>query len=188
MRARWRWGLRSTGRAGMTLLEVTIAISVLVLGIVGSMQTMILLERSAERTRESDRATQAARQVLEKIQAEAFPEAFRRYNGTTADDPGTGVAPGCNFAVPGLSARPDDPDGMPGEVDFPTPPGMPGVLREDIVDPLLGMPRDLNGDGIIDGTTNCATTYKILPVRIRVRWIGAAGPGEVELHTMLGNY
>jgi hypothetical protein len=50
------------------------------------------------------------------------------------------------------------------------------------------MPRDLNGDGVIDSVTNCATTYKILPVRVRVRWTGAAGPAEVELHSMLGNY
>ena len=172
----------------MTLLEITIAISVLVIGVVGSMQTMILLERGAERTRELDRATQAARQILERIQAEAFPEAFRRYNGDPTDDPGGGNAPGNKFAVPGLSARPDDPDGMPGEVIFPTPPGLPGVLRENIVDSKLGMPRDLNGDGVIDGTTNCATTYKILPVLVRVRWVGTSGPAEVELHTMLGNY
>jgi type II secretory pathway pseudopilin PulG len=172
----------------MTLLEITIAITILIVGVVGSMQTMILLERSAERAREIDRATQAARQVLERIQAEAFPEAFRRYNDDPSDDPGVGLAPGKNFAVQGLSARQDDPDGMPGEVIFPTPPGQPTVLREDIVDPKLGMPRDLNGDGVIDGTTNCATTYTILPVRVRVRWVGPSGPGEVELHTMLGNY
>jgi type II secretory pathway pseudopilin PulG len=173
----------------MTLLEITIAITILVMGVVGSMQALVLLERSQERTREVGRGTQAARQVLEKIQAEAFAEAFRRYNGATSDDPGgAGTAPGKNFAVPGLSARAGDPDGMPGEVIFPTPPGLPTVLRENIVDSKVGMPRDLNGDGIIDGVTNCATTYKILPVRVIVRWTGAAGPGEVELRTMLGNY
>lgn len=173
----------------MTLLEMTMAITVLVLGVVGSLQAMILLERSQERTREVGRATQAARRVLEAIQAEAFAEAFRRYNGSGADDPGgAGTAPGKNFAVPGLSARPGDADGLPGEVVFPTPAGQPTVLREDVVDSKLGMPRDLSGDGVVNNVTNYATSYTILPVRVRVQWIGAAGPGEVELRTMLGNY
>ena len=182
-------GIRCGGRSGITLLEVMVALTVLVIGLVASMQAMVALERAQERTREVGRATQYARQLIERIQAEAFAEAFRRYNGDPTDDPGgAGTAPGCNFAVPGLTARANDPDGLPGEVIFPTPPGLPGNLRESIVDTKCGMPRDLNGDGVIDSVTNCSTTYKILPVRVRVRWTGAAGPAEIELHSMLGNY
>jgi len=173
----------------MTLLEISIAITVLVMGMLASMQAMVFLERSQQKTREVARATQAARQVLERIQAEAFPEAFRRYNDDASDDPGTGgTAPGKHFAVLGLSPRPGDPDGMAGEIVFPTPPGQPTVLRESIANPRIGMPRDLDGDGYVDSTTNCALTYKILPVLARVQWTGAAGPAEVELRTMLGNY
>ena len=180
---------RRKGRAGVTLIEIAVSISVLLVGVLGFAQTMVAIERSQLRTRDVGRATQAARAVLERIQAEAFPEAFRRFNGDSSDDPGgAGTAPGKDFAVLGLSARRGDADGLPGEVIFPTPTGQPGVLREDVSDSKLGMPRDLNGDGLISPTANYATTYTLLPVRVRVQWVGPGGPGEVELRTMLGNY
>lgn len=182
-------GRRPQGRAGMTLLEIAVGIAVLVTGIMGFAQTMVVVQRGQGRTREVGRATQAARQMLERVQAEAFAEAFRTFNGDPADDPGgAGTAAGKDFAVPGLSARLDDADGLAGEVIFPTPAGQPGALMENVVDTRLGMPRDLNGDSAISTTTNYASTYTILPVRVRVQWVGPSGPGEVELRTMLGNY
>jgi prepilin-type N-terminal cleavage/methylation domain-containing protein len=180
----------ATGRSGLTLIELAVAITILLVGVLGFAQALVSLEKAQSRTREAGRAMQAARGMIERIQAEAFPEAFRRYNADTADDPGgAGTAPGCNFAVEGLSAQPDDADGLPGEVIFPTTPGFPSHLRENVVDASLGMPRDLNGDGTIDLTaTSYATTYVVLPVRVRVSWIGTAGRAEVELRTVLGNY
>lgn len=178
---------RSRPRAGFTLLELAVAITIFVLGVLGFAQTMISLERAQLRTREAAKATQAAREILERIHAEAFPEAFRRYNGDLADDPGAaGTAPGKNFAVDGLSARAGDPDGLPGEVLFPCAANQPGRLAESAVDAALGMPRDLNGDG--DTTDTMADNYRILPVRVRVAWTGPGGPGLVEIRTMLGNY
>ncbi len=173
----------------MTLVELAAGIAVLVIGVLGFSQAMVSMERGNVRTRESGRATQAARAILERIQAEAFAEAFRRYNGDPTDDPGgAGTAPGKDFAVPGLTALPDDPDGLPGEVIFPSPQASPGQLREDVVDPLLGMPRDLNGNGTVEAGVDYSTSYMILPVRVRVRWTGAAGPCTVELRSMLANY
>lgn len=185
----WRRGLRLRKCSGITVLEVTIASAVLVTGVVAYLQAMVLIGRAQQHTREVGRATQAARQVIESIEAEAFPEAFRRYNGEPTDDPGgAGTAPGKNFDVFGLSARAGDLDGLPGEVIFPSPTAQPGELREDFVDARLGMPRDLSGDGAIDGTTNYATNYRILPVRVRVVWVSPSGPGRVELRTLIGNY
>ncbi|MBK7642301.1 MAG: hypothetical protein IPJ19_04520 [Planctomycetes bacterium] len=150
---------------------------------------MISLQKAQQHTREVGRATQAARQVMEAIQAQSFAEAFRAYNGTPEDDPGgVGTAPGKNFSVPGLSAKPGDADGFVGEVIFPSPANEPGVLRENTVDSKLGMPRDLNGDGLINNLADYSTTYTILPVRVRVEWTGAGGSGIVELRTLLGNY
>jgi hypothetical protein len=180
---------RRTRRAGVTLIEIAIGCVVLVTGVLAFTQSMISMEKAQRHTREVGRATQAARQVLEGIQAQAFAEAFRYYNDTPDDDPaGIGSAPGKNFAVPGLNPRTGDADGFVGEVIFPTPPGLPGVLKENTVDDKLGMPRDLNGDGLINTLADYSTTYTILPVRVRVQWVGAGGPGVVELRTLLGNF
>jgi hypothetical protein len=184
-----RGSLRRSRRAGLTLIEIAVGCVILITGVLSFAQAMIMVERGQQHTREVGRATQAARQVMEAIQAQAFAEAFRYYNGNPGDDPGgAGTAPGKNFSVPGLSARANDPDGFVGEVIFPTPAGQPGVLRENTVDTKLGMPRDLNGDGLINNLADYSTTYTILPVRVRVEWVGASGPGAVELRTLLGNF
>jgi hypothetical protein len=175
--------------AGVTLIEVSMGIAVLVTAVLGFSKTMVMIEQAHQRTREVGLASQAARQVLERIQSVSYAEAFRRFNGDASDDPGgAGTAPGMNFAVPGLSAVAGDPDGLPGEILFPTPNGQPGVLRENVADAALGMPRDLNGDGFVSAVANYSTTYTILPVRVRVRWVSSSGPGVYELRTLLGNY
>src|SRR5688572_6102384 len=87
------------GRRGMTMVELVAGITLLIVGVLGFAQTLVCLDRGQARTREAGRATQAARAVLERIQAEAFPEAFRRFNGDGADDPGgANTAPGNTFA------------------------------------------------------------------------------------------
>jgi type II secretory pathway pseudopilin PulG len=173
---------------GFTLVEIAFTMTLLVIGMLGFSRALLASSRAEQKTQDADRATQAARRILESIQAEAFPDAFRRYNATSADDPGgAGTAPGSNFAVTGLSAREDDPDGFVGEVVFPSPDWAPLELREDFDAPELGMPRDLNGDGGTDAL-NHALDYRILPVQVRVRWRSSAGPGLIVLNTMLANY
>src|SRR5882672_3401343 len=135
-------------RRGLTLLEVAFSITLLVIGIAAISRLTIGLSRAASVARESELATQAAKAMLERIQGEAFLQAFRSFNALGTDDPsGANTAPGANFAVPGLRAVPGDADGLPGEVVFPTPAGGPGVLRENVNNAKLGMPHDLNGDG-----------------------------------------
>ena len=178
---------RRRARSGFTLLELSVALAVFLFGVLGYARTMVSLEHAQQRAKESGRALQAARAILERIDAEAFPEAFRRYNRLATDDPGgSGTAPGANFAVEGLSARADDADGLAGEVVFPTHPTQPGFLWEGLDDQRLGMPCFLNADG--DQNDLLATDYQILPVLVRVEWTSAAGPGRVELATILGNW
>jgi hypothetical protein len=87
-----------------------------------------------------------------------------------------------------LQAVAGDPDGFPGEIVFPiTLVGGVPQLREDVVNAKLGMPRDLNGDGVVDAN-NHAGNYQLLPVLVRVRWRGVGGNGLVELPTMLASF
>ena len=88
--------------------------------------------------------------------------------------------------VTAVAARDNDPDGIIGEVVFPT--EMNGgvlELREDVVDASMGMPRDLNLDGVIDALDH-SNDYRILPVVIRVDWESGTRDREFEVRTILG--
>lgn len=174
-------------RAGLTLLELMFALTLMVIGLLGFAQVLMITSASATAAREEAIASQAAGEMLKTIQSAGFVQIFGLYNGSTADDPGgIGTAPGKDFAILGLNAVPNDPDGLPGEILFPTVTGAPTALREDLVDARFGTPRDLSGDGVIDAN-NHAGDYSLIPVVVQVRWRGARGVGTYELKTMIAN-
>jgi hypothetical protein len=148
-------------------------------------QAVVSTRKLGRVNEEQSLALQAANRMLVTMQSETFAQVFARYNATGTDDPGgAGTAPGANFAVPGLEPREGDADGMPGQILFPNTTAAPGVLREDLANQPLGMPRDLNGSGGTD-SANHAGDYNLLPVLVRVDWSSAAGRGRTELKTML---
>jgi hypothetical protein len=85
--------------------------------------------------------------------------------------------------VKGLQVPDGDAIGSVGEIVFPT---IGTQLREDVVDPELGMPRDLNGDGIIDSADH-AGDYKLLPVLLRLHWKGVGVKRSVVVRTLLAD-
>jgi hypothetical protein len=56
------------------------------------------------------------------------------------------------------------------------------TLREDFVSPRMGLPRDLNGDSLIDDCDH-SSDYIILPVHVEVVWRGKFGPRRFDLYT-----
>lgn len=140
--------------------------------------------------RENALAIEAARVVVEQMHNKPFSELWARYNKNDADDPdGPGTAVGHRFAVAGLSPTASSPDGLVGEIFLPAmaaPVLGPPVweLREDFVDASLGMPRDLNGDLVVDSEDH-SEDYFLLPVLIRVEWAGHGGDRRIELFTMM---
>lgn len=173
-------------RRAFTLVEVCVATLILVValsGMVGALLTSSSLGRVNE---ETARAQRAATRIVEQLQGVPFAEAFATFNASTADDAGLVVAAlGPNFAVDGLNVSANDADGMCGEIVFPTI-DVAGVaeLREDVVDDSLGMPRDLDRDGAVDADDHAAD-YRILPVRVRVRWTGVSGERTLDIETVL---
>ena len=162
---------------------------VMVVSILALSQSTISSMRLAETNRESALAVAFLRQAVEDLQAQDFDDIYALYNTDPADDPdGAGTAPGANFAVEGLSAQDGDADGMVGEIEFPTLTDAFGdlQLREDVVDADLGMPADLNGDGVVDDL-NHAADYELLPVRVRLSWTGTNGPRTIEIATLVGD-
>jgi len=168
----------------MTMVELMI--SIVILTLCCGMLTSTLSATSLHRTTNRERAiaVEAARGVVEDMHNWTFGAVFTSYNDDPSDDPdGPGTAPGKDFAVEGLDPAPDDPDGFVGEVILPT---EASPLLESVDNAALGMPRDLNGDLIIDQADH-TLDHIVLPVRIRLRWDGKAGIRTFELQTMLAD-
>lgn len=156
-------------RRGVTLLDVTIAATLLAIAITSLMGLIVSSIRLGRVNRESVLANQAARRAIEEMRAVAFEDIFTTYR----DAP--------DFAIRGLQPQTNDVDGMVGQYLFPT---VGTALREDVDDAGLGMPRDLNGDGAVDAADH-AGDYRVLPVRVRVSWRGVSGNRTIELTTLM---
>jgi len=172
--------------AGFTLVEVMAAAVVIAVAVLGASSAILSSAGLTRMNRDTEVARQAVRQQIEELQSVPFREVFAAYNDDLADDAGLTVpAPGPGFNVPGLTPVDGDEDGMCGRIFLPVDPlGDPWVLREDLDDEQLGLPLDLDLDGVIDGT-NQAADYMLLPVRVEVRWVGLAGERSTELMTVI---
>lgn len=168
-------------RRGFTLLEVLVVMVILTFAVGMLSSAMTAASRLGAQQRESALAGEEARRMLELMRGEDFAQLYARYNTVPDDDPGgAGTGPGANFAVPGLRAVTGDADGLPGQILFPS---AGAALYENVENEALGMPRDLDCDGLVD-SANHASDYRILPVEVRVQWQGYAGPTSVSFYTM----
>lgn len=181
---------RSHRSAGFTFLELAVVMTILLSALLIFSSTLSGMAKQRSTNRETALAVAAARNLLETLRAEDFARVYAAYNADPADDPdGAGSAPGNRFAVAGLDEAPDSPDGLEGEVIFPTAfdPDKGLELREDVELQALGMPRDLSGDGRIDDQNHAASHF-ILPVQVRLRWKGSTGIRQYEVATQLCPY
>ncbi len=164
------------------MIEVLIALVMFTIAAVAYAGALASTSESSAERRAASLAAAAARDVVERMRSLPGHERFASYNTNAADDPGgAGTAPGAAFDVDGLSPVDGDEDGRVGEIWFPT---TAGALREDVTDVRLGMPRDLDGDTLIDALDHSAD-YVILPVRIRVVHQVQGARRIFELHTEL---
>ena len=175
-------------RSGFTLIEIAVAMVLLIIaigGVSGALVSSVQLSRANEETAIAD---DAARRMAARLDTVPFMEIFATFNADPGDDPdGFDTAPGASFDVRGLTFRTSDPDGRVGEILFPTAELAGGLaLVESVEVPLQGMPRDLNGDGLVDvGPVDRTDEYIVLPVTIRLEWRGASGNRRLELHAVL---
>jgi type II secretory pathway pseudopilin PulG len=155
---------------GLTLFELLVSITVLLVALIGLISVMYYTTRLNTTNRENLAALRAAERQIETLRAIKLEEIVPRYNATIADDLGTGANPGAYFDVEGLK-----PAGSAkvGRIAFP---GDGIKLLESVTDPAWGMPRDLNGNGVVDTTDVNGTDLKILPVLVEISWTGIQGP------------
>lgn len=180
-----RRAAKRPARAGMTLIEVMVSVVVLTVCISLLSNTIAATVAQGVANRERALAVEAAQNIAEDMRRAPFDQIYALYNQDPTDDPGrAGTAPGAHFAVEGLSVQEGDQDGFAGRILLPS---VAAVLREDLVVPSLGMPRDLNGDHLIDSKDH-SNSYVVLPVSIRVEWTGRVGRREFELTTMFADF
>ena len=175
---------RVHGRSGISLVEVMVALLIMSVGVFILSSTVTTALAHAKANHERTLAVEATSNVIEELHSVPFSELLALYNGVTYDDPaGAGSAPGRFFDIDGLDAiRGEGGAPLPvGRVILPT---TTGVLREDVDDAELGMPRDLDGDLIIDSVDH-SRDYLVMPIIVRVRWQSSTGPRSFQMQTML---
>jgi prepilin-type N-terminal cleavage/methylation domain-containing protein len=165
-------GLRRAGARdlGLTLIEILIAMAVVVVALLGATSALYFSDATRESTREKVLAQNAARRVIEQMRDADFTTLLANYS--------TGGTPGDTFTVERLNPI----AGVPvGQIAFPV---VGGILREDIVDADWSMPRDLSGDGLVDAAAHNGN-YRLLPVRITIRWRSIRGQGQVIVNALI---
>jgi hypothetical protein len=171
-----------------TLIEVQVAIALLLVGLLGLASATSSGMSLMSVNRDHARASEAARIALESVENGAVPfeslflafhaDPVTRKLGDLELPDGLPLLTR-HFDARGLRPVPGDPDGMIGELIFPTVDTADGPeLREDVAQ------RDLNGDGVID-EDNHAEDYTLLPVTVRVEWAGKHGPQRLEFVALL---
>jgi len=171
---------------GFSIVEMVVVFAIVTIAVSMFARTLASSKKLDPLSTETTIAASAARSVLERMRNNPFEHIFPLYNHPASDDPGgPGTAPGWQFDVEGLT--PLEPGKKCGTIIFPA---NGANLREDFEDDFLGMPRDLNADGVIDGL-NHASDCLLLPIRIRVEWIMQGSRGtrrSFEMYTMYGRY
>ena len=126
------------------MLELLIAMTVMIAALLGYLRSLSESISLSDMNRETVLATHALQTMVEELQSVDFADAFASYNDWDDDDPGgIGKGPGPGFDVPWFAPQEDDPDGMVGEILFPTAAGRPDVLTEVPDEAFPFLPRDL---------------------------------------------
>lgn len=188
LRSRGRGGdltsVRRVAKSGMTMVELMISIVILTLCCTMLASTLSATGVHRATNYEEGLAVEAARGVVEDMHNWTFGAIYATYNDDPTDDPdGEGTAPGKHFDVVGLRPTDGDLDGFVGEIILPVD---SGPLYENTVNPDLGMPRDLNGDVLIDAGDH-TDDHIILPVCIEIRWQGKGGDRTMRIDTLLAD-
>lgn len=165
-----------TGVSGFTMVEVMVALVLVMIALSGYSRSLVSSMVASDTNEELRIASEAARVWMERLQGTDFDEVWARYGHSDAA-----------FPVAGLAARGGDQNGDVLFLDFPIIGNSNSVLREDANIPALGLPRDLNADGVVDSEDH-SDDYVILPIRVRLEWEGSRGDGYLEFQTLLSGF
>lgn len=165
VRTRARPGPRRSARGGFSLVELAIALSILLIGMVSIVTASSQMNSLRRQSRERAMVQNGVRSVAERMQARALQLAQSDPGGWSqtlaAEFVGT-------FDILELDAVTGEP--AVGAVQVVTD---EGLTDADLL-VAIGMPRDLNGDGDASDADVTAGAV-LLPVVVTARWRGVSG-------------
>lgn len=172
-----RTGVRALARrskSGFSLLEVTLAITVLLVALLAATASTLRMAGLRRVNRERMLATNAVRGVSERLQSLADRATSDPAGWTTAVLAGVanGGEIGSTFTANELTPR--DGAASVGTIQIIT----DETTTDADLKTQLGLPRDLDGDGSAS-SSNVSNTARLLPVVVRARWHGSAGNSEI---------
>ncbi len=181
-RRRIRPHSRVHGQSGFSLVELMVVFAIMTIALSMLSRTLTSASKLDPVSRERTLAAEAARNTVETMRGFDFATLYAHFNADPADDPGgAGTSRGKFFDVDGLTRAGER--NRVGEIVFCD---ADGQIREDSPLPEFGLPRDLNGDGIVDRSDHTADCI-IMPFKILVRWDGRSGPRKLELYGVFSN-
>lgn len=158
-------------RAGFTLVELAIAVSILLVGLVSVATATSRMHSVRRHNRERVLAQNAARSTAERIQAQAYSLRVEptTWSANLIADFSPGGTFGSQFPVRELNVA--GAGQTVGTIAFVTDEG----ATDNALGFEIGMPRDLDGDGVI-ASADVTGDARILPVILTVQWVGVGGP------------
>lgn len=153
----WR-GRRVCRCAGITIVEVVVGIVLFTITLVGLGSMLVSNRQSQEMAAEEALVSHSFRRMVETIRSTPFSEIASTYQGFS-------------FTVPEIEAT--------GTVQL--------FLNEtggSADAAKLGLPRDLDGDGL-PTSTDVSASYELLPVKIQISWTSFYGPQNRDLYLLL---
>jgi type II secretory pathway pseudopilin PulG len=163
-----------TTTGGFTLIEAVVVLSILVMGLLAMTSTSVTVNALREADRERRLASSALDSIIEDIKRTAATQVGSdpswSENFIKAYSPGGN--PGPEYPVHGLEPQ----DGEASIVTITV--TRDETLTDAEIGANLGMPRDLDNDGLVSNT-DVNGTATILPVIVRLRWAGASGNREL---------
>jgi hypothetical protein len=168
-------GRPAKSRSGFTLVEIGLAMTVLMVALMAMSASTLRSHSLRRQNRERAVAQNAMRQVSEEIHA--LSDQIRRTTaGSWSRDLVTALQPGGTLGET-FEVRELNP-----QLGHATVGSITVVLDESLTDAELrlelGMPRDLDGDGLTDNA-DVSDAARILPIIVQAKWKGVSG--DVQL-------
>ena len=180
--------------AGMTLLEVVIAVAVLAVAVCGTVGAMLACYQMNTRSREENLATAAAQDMLATIRETPFENIVASFSGTTFRVNGLNTPAGGADHGEVIIIADETPDEAVYSRDLELPAGPDGLDlngdgdRTDVLnapDPTSTFPYDLDGDGALVTGAVAPANFKLIPVVVLVRWESSTGMARLQFMTMI---